>query len=92
MGGKSKEVTVGYEYYLGMHLVLCHGPIDRIKWIKVDDRIAWQGDNRGGQLYIDNRGLFGGEAREGGVSGAVDIDMGKPTQGQNSYLLSMLGS
>ena len=92
MGGSSKKVTVGYKYYLGMHMILCHGPIDRIKWFKVDDRIAWQGNNRGGSVTVSAEGLFGGESREGGVSGQVDIEMGKPTQGRNSYLLSKVSA
>lgn len=92
MGGSSKKVTVGYKYYLGMHMILCHGPIDRVKWFKVDDRIAWQGNNRGGSVTVSAEGLFGGESREGGVSGQVDIEMGKPTQGRNSYLLSKVSA
>lgn len=92
MGGSSKKVTVGYKYYLGMHMVLCHGPIDRIKWIKVDDRIAWQGNNTGGRINVSAENLFGGESREGGISGAVDIAMGRPTQGRNDYLQARLGS
>lgn len=91
MGGSSKKVTVGYKYYLGMHMILCHGPIDCIKWIKVDDRIAWQGNNTGGRINVSAEGLFGGESREGGVSGAVDIAMGGPTQGRNDYLQARLG-
>lgn len=26
MGGSSKRTTVGYRYFIGMHLILCHGP------------------------------------------------------------------
>lgn len=91
MGG-SKKQTVGYRYYLGMHMILCHGPIDRINSISVDDRVAWAGSEEGGTINIQNSGLFGGDEREGGISGLVDIEMGASTQGQNSYLLSRLGS
>ena len=91
MGG-SKKQTVGYRYYLGMHMILCHGPIDKINRIMVEDRIAWEGEETGGTINIDKPSLFGGDEREGGISGLVDIEMGAPTQGQNSYLLSQLGS
>lgn len=91
MGG-SKKQTVGYRYYLGMHMILCHGPIDKINRIMVEDRIAWEGEETGGTIDIQNSGLFGGDEREGGISGLVDIEMGASTQGQNSYLLSQLGS
>lgn len=92
MGGSSKAQTVGYKYYLGMHMVFCHGPIDKITKIEFDDKIAWTGNATGGQITISAPSLFGGEEREGGVSGAVDIDMGGDTQTPNSYLVSKLGA
>lgn len=92
MGGSSKKVTVGYKYYLGMHMILCHGPIDRLRAIRVDNRLAWQGDYAGGRLTVKADNLFGGESREGGISGAVDFEAGYPTQGRNDYLQSKLGS
>lgn len=92
MGGSSKKVTVGYKYYLGMHMVLCHGPIDQVKKIQVDRRDAWVGATTGGRININKPGLFGGEDREGGVVGAVDVEMGKTTQLPNDYLQSQLGN
>lgn len=89
--GSSKKQTVGYKYYLGMHLILCHGPVDFLKRITVDGRNAWSGSSSGGQISVQAEGLFGGEEREGGVSGTVDVEMGRPDQGVNSYLLSKLG-
>lgn len=41
MGSNSKKQTVGYRYSLGAHLALCHGPVDAIREIRVDDRTAW---------------------------------------------------
>lgn len=90
MGGSSKKVTVGYKYYLGMHMVLCHGPVDKITRIQVDERTAWSGSRSGGRININATNLFGGESREGGISGGVDIMMGEPTQGTNDYLQSQL--
>lgn len=92
MGGSSKSVTVGYKYYLGMHMVLCHGPIDYVTQVKVDGRLAWSGFAGDTQININKPGLFGGEDREGGVSGNVDIDMGGPNQGRNGYLQARLGN
>lgn len=92
MGGSSKEVTIGYKYYLGVHMVLCHGPVDRLQRIDVDDRTAWAGFNQGGRININTPNLFGGESREGGVSGAVDIMMGETGQGENDYLAARLGA
>jgi len=92
MGKGSKKQTIGYKYYLGMHNALCHGPIDAITRVTVDDREVWRGHNTGGQIEIDAPNIFGGESREGGVSGLIDIEMGSPSQTQNSYLVSKLGS
>lgn len=92
MGGSSKKVTVGYKYYLGMHMILCHGPVDKVTRIEVDGKTAWNGNSTGGTISISAPNLFGGESREGGVSGTVDIEMGGPTQGKNSYLQGQLGS
>lgn len=91
MGGSSKKVTVGYKYYLGMHMVLCHGPVDRLQSISVEDKVAWAGFNQGGRININAPGLFGGESREGGIEGDVDILMGDVNQGQNDYLRAQLG-
>lgn len=93
MGGSSKKQTVGYKYYLGMHMILCHGPVDRLLRIRVDEKMAWQGDQQGsGSINVAAENLFGGESREGGVSGTVDFEVGGPTQGKNSYLASKVES
>lgn len=94
MGKGSKAQTVGYKYYLGMHLGLCHGPIDAITRLTVDSgtRDVWSGNNTGGSITFNASDIFGGDKREGGVSGTVDVDMGGPAQGKNSYLVSKLGS
>lgn len=88
----AKKVTVGYKYYIGAHMILCHGEIDNISQIYVDNRLAWSGTSTGGAISINSPNLFGGEKREGGVSGTIDLEMGASTQTKNSYLTSQLGS
>ena len=202
MGGSSKSQTVGYRYALGAHLALCHGPVDAIREIRVDDKTAWSigsgasgaaqgagvgaqvqlgtvaamsaaaavapatlaqvqfpgtlagvrlgqsydlslaGDGTtrrvtlrgivydaslgrttwsvepattafpaqaaavaeaassapslsgatGGRIRIDKPDLFGGESREGGIVGDIDVLMGGPDQGQNDYLAARAGA
>ena len=64
MGG-NKAQTVGYRYSLGLHLALCHGPIDAIREILVDRRTAWS--------VLTGSGTSGGgaavETRIGSVAG-----------------------
>lgn len=89
--GSGKKVTVGYRYFLGIHMVLCHGPIDRITQVTVADKIAFSGTWSLPSITINNPNLFGGLSREGGVAGQIDLLKGEPTQEPNSYLTSMLG-
>lgn len=89
-----KSVTVGYRYFMGLHMALCHGPVDRILEIKVGDRTAIAGnytpDSWPG-VYISQPFLFGGEEREGGIQGGVDFLWGTSTQAPNDYLASKQG-
>lgn len=91
MGGRKRQ-TVGYNYYLGWHMVLCHGPIDHISAIYSDEKQAWIGNWESGSIFINQPGLYGGEDKEGGIAGQFDLEQGGPAQGQNAYLVSKLGS
>lgn len=90
-GGGSKSYIIGYKYKLGMHIGLVH-EADAVRAIKVGEKLVWCGWKDGGSISINEPNVFGGEKREGGVVGTVDILMGASTQGQNSYLRSQLGS
>lgn len=91
--GSSKKQTVGYRYYLGMHLAICHGPVDAVTEIQVGERQAWSGNlAAGGRINLAAPELFGGEKREGGVSGAVDVAFGEATQAPNDYLQAKAGT
>lgn len=91
MGGGSKKQTVGYKYSLGMHFILCAGPVDKVSKLYVDGREAWSGDSSvTPTASINQPNLFGGESREGGVVGSVDIMHGTTTQPVNDYLQSRL--
>jgi hypothetical protein len=92
MGGGSKEQTVGYKYYIGMHMVNCHGDIDALLRIRVDEKDAWTGYIANGSIAINQPELFGGETREGGIVGIVDVVSGSQSQGQNDYLVAQLGA
>ncbi|WP_245331163.1 hypothetical protein [Mesorhizobium sophorae] len=83
---------LGYKYSLGVQMGLCHGPADAIYNIYVSDKLAWEGASAGGRITINKSDLFGGDQSEGGIEGAVDIEMGAPTQLQNDYLIDQLGA
>lgn len=91
MGG-SKEVTVGYRYYFGIHMGIGRGPVDELVEIRVGDRRAWNGSVTGNTRININKGyLFGGDEAEGGIVGGLDVLMGEPDQGVLGRLQSMLG-
>jgi hypothetical protein len=99
MGGSSKKSTVGYQYFLGMHLALCHGPISRLNKIIVGERVAYSGAVTYNPLIpstteisinISAPDLFGGKKKEGGVEGKVDVCFGASNQSVNAYLFSKL--
>lgn len=91
--GKQKSVTIGYKYFMGVHMAMCHGPVDAILKILVGDREAWSGNvTSSSRIYINAPGLFGGEKKEGGIVGYVDLAFGEATQAKNPYLQSVLGN
>ncbi|MEN9544101.1 MAG: hypothetical protein RLZZ598_934, partial [Pseudomonadota bacterium] len=99
MGGSSKSQTVGYRYRMGLHLALCQGPVDAVQEIQMGDRTAWGDADRAPlpnghgltSLSINKPTLFGGDEREGGVVGTIDVLSGHAGQGRNDYLMSRLG-
>jgi hypothetical protein len=81
MGGSSKKQTVGYRYYMDLHMGICYGPVDRIRKILWGDRQAWAGDqDANGTITINSPELFGGDENEGGVKGSMHVMMGAQTQ------------
>lgn len=91
-GGKKQCATVGFRYYAGLHLVFCHA-MDYLLKIRVGEKEAWSGAVGGNTAITINRpNLHGGEEREGGVVGVVDVCFGGADQGRNGYLQSVLGA
>lgn len=121
--GKDSSVVVGYRYFVGIHMIGCHGPVDRLNRLIVGDRVAWSGEiyeyqsttgtnpytgmtytysewvltgnspvTENKSIYINKPELFGGDKREGGVQGIVDIMLGAGDQPRNVYLQSKLGN
>jgi hypothetical protein len=87
------STTIGYKYYLGFHLGLCHGPVDAIQRVTWGDKVAFSGSiTANAEGSINEPELFGGQQREGGVLGKFDIMMGEAVQTPNAYLASKLGS
>lgn len=94
-GGKSGgggSYVAGYRYHMGVQLIACHGPVDSVNRIIIGEREAWTGVvTENATIYLDKPELFGGDSREGGVRGNVDVMMGAANQARNPYLATHQG-
>lgn len=89
--GKAKKQTVGYKYYMGVHMGIGRGPIDEICEIRVGERVAWQGSvTENSTIQIKAAKLFGGEKGEGGIEGPLEVMMGGADQKMGTGLRKML--
>lgn len=89
MGGKHGGGITAYKIYLGMHMAVCAGPVDKVRRILVDDSVAYLGNKENNtSIKINKPDLFGGTSSEGGVEGTVDLDFGYPNRKPNAYLQS----
>lgn len=87
------SVTVGYKYYLGLHMICTAGPVDCVLSVSVDKKSAWTGKVTSGAFTISAENLFGGgdpSNGQGGISGVVSFCPGGPSQTANAYLSGQL--
>jgi len=94
IAGPKEDITVGYRYFLGMHLGLCQSRgVLTVLGINVDEKEAWRGFAGSGEsIFVDEPELFGGDDREGGVSGNIDVMLGEDDQEINEYLAARLSA
>jgi hypothetical protein len=91
---KKDDQTIGFKYFMSIHMGLCRGPIDALVQIKVGDLSAWYGtaltaDTAG--FAINAPWLFGGDEKEGGIQGTCALMMGSKTQVPPSWVVATLG-
>lgn len=81
------------EYRLSMHFGICHGPVDLVTRLQIGDKDAWVGTPgiNDGYIEINNKELFGGIQKEGGVQGLVEILSGHEDQILNPDVAARLG-
>lgn len=88
-----KRQTVSYWYGASLHMALCHGPVDALTEIIIGDKTAWTGNvTANGSVVVFAPDLFGGEEREGGPNGVLEVMMGGATQAPNAYLQGKFGA
>lgn len=67
---RKKRVVVGHRYFIDMHMALCHGPIDSLGTVFVQDRAAFSGTGS-----IDLPDFFGGKDKGGGLGGGGTVNL-----------------
>lgn len=95
MGG-SKSQTVGYTYFKGFMAVIGNR-IERLLDINPDKK-GWiltpeqKQQLKAGRasVFIDRPSLFGGDKKEGGWIGVIDVYVGEDGQPQNTYLAKQI--
>lgn len=87
----SGKMTVA-DYLMSIHYGVCMGPVDSIDQIYVQDKSAqiFPQSANSTQL-INQKGLFGGNRKNGGLFGYVDFMFGGPTQLATEALATRLG-
>ncbi|MFW1853096.1 hypothetical protein ACG9XR_21345 [Acinetobacter guillouiae] len=95
MGG-SKSQTVGYQYFAGL-MVAIGNPIEQLLdinpaekgWIMTPEQ---KQQLKAGQasLVIQKGEIFGGDKKEGGWSGIIDVFVGRDNQPQSAYLANQI--
>jgi hypothetical protein len=93
------DVTIGYAYYLGVHMGICHGNVDGVLqlwaeefpiWPRLNDKSHYADDYQTSTGWIAGHDLWGGRKKGGGVGGDVDILYGEVDQPVNDYLVSKI--
>ncbi|MCA0196593.1 MAG: hypothetical protein LCH59_00575 [Proteobacteria bacterium] len=85
--GKNSKPVIGYWHFMGLYTGECAGPADVLFTVEAGGEIAWQGEQWGsGSITIDKPNLFGGEKKEGGIVGTLNVRMGESTQLPDPYL------
>lgn len=82
MGSKSGKPQVPVtDYTMSVHAGICCGPIDALLAIYTGEKKAWEGEvTTEDDIIIDNRQLYGGPEKEGGVQGIARFLPGGPAQ------------
>lgn len=90
--GNHKNVTVGFEYYVGFEIALCLGPVEALKEIWYGEYLIYSGSWAfNAPLQIDQSNLFGGSGNGGGIRFIIDFKRGTADQTISTYMAAVDG-
>ena len=80
--------TASYKHFAGFAYGICHGPIDGIRTVWIDDKEAFNGttSNAGSTITIDKPKMWGGDHELGGLHALCDIVDRKSTRLNSSHI------
>lgn len=91
MGGNSKSKAQVSAYLMSLHVGFCHS-VDKVLEIFVKEKSVVKGNwSTNTTLTIDQKNLFGGEKKEGGLLGGLEIMHGRSDQVMREDLANRLG-
>lgn len=91
MGGGKTKIPVS-DYLMSIHFGICKGQLDSINKIYVKEKPVWCGFAREQtSINVDMKDLFGGDKKEGGVRGTMELFMGTADQTMTLEIASRYG-
>lgn len=93
MGRRKKPTQRVTEYYTSIQYGVCHGPVERLISIRVNEKVIGNCSQlRGPVIYIDSPELFGGIKKEGGLRGRMAWQSGTEDQLLDAYVAAKKGA
>lgn len=90
--GKKKPTQRITEYYTSIQYAICHGVVEKLISIRVNDKIVGKCASMiGPVIYINDEKLFGGPKKEGGLKGRLAWQSGTDDQLLDYYVASKKG-
>ena len=90
--GKLKPKVEVVQYFMSIWYGFATGPVDSIKKITINEKIAWEGDiTESSVITLRHEDMFGGIKKEGGVNGAITYLDGRSSQVIPSFLAQKFG-
>lgn len=92
----STKQTIGHKYFMGMQMFLCHAREDLdIHEIRFGDKQPsnTRTEEAGGvvRFEFDDENFYGGNEKEGGITGTLRFYRGRDAQPANTYFGSQIG-
>ena len=99
-----QKILVAFNYFIGLDLLLCYGPIDRVTRLEIGNKFIYPNTGEitpafpvtptvsGLPVVFTGEKVLGGQTKGGTMRGTMRMYSGDPNQTQDPYLQSQLGT